>query len=99
MKIFVGLIRISKLKDLNGIVVEVFFEGLLVYIGCHGIPGNILKSSDGRRVDLRDLQELVNSDFLPAFSGAPKIFIVNACRGDGRIELELEAGKHFKNLI
>ena len=68
------------------------FKGLLVYIGCHGIPGDILKTSDSRRVKLQELQEVVNSDSLTAFSGAPKLFIVNSCRGDDRIKLEQDAG-------
>ena len=64
-----------------------------MYIGCHGFPGNRLKTSDGKGVKLRELQEEVNSASLPAFAGAPKIFIINACRGDDRIELDQDAGR------
>jgi len=74
------------LQKLEGI-----YHGLLVFIACHGISGNILKTSDGRAVKLRSLQELVNSTSALAFSGVPKIFIVNACRGIDRIELHQTA--------
>ena len=65
----------------------------MVYIGCHGTSGNHLKSSDGKRVKLRELQKLVSNDSLPQFSGAPKILIINSCRGEARIDWHKDAGK------
>lgn len=38
---------------------------------------------------LKLLQDLVNADLAPAFEGSPKLFIVEACRGEDEI-MEIE---------
>ena len=55
---------------------------MLVIIGCHGGTGGDLRASDGRKVSLRDLQELVNGENAVAFRNCPKIFLISACRGE-----------------
>ena len=57
-------------------------EGLLVVIACHGSKGGILKGSDDQTINLKFLQWLVNGLLAPAFMHKPKLFIVNACRGN-----------------
>jgi len=75
-----------KLQKLDGI-----YHGLLIFIACHGLPGNVLITSDKKTVTLAYLKELVNSEYAPAFSGVPKLFIISACRGEDEIQLEQTA--------
>jgi len=62
------------------------YDGLLIIICCHGVSGEII-ASDGKLVNLRELKECVNNKNAEAFRGAPKIFIINACRGDEEIQV------------
>ena len=57
---------------------------MLIVIACHGKTGGDLCASDGRRVKLSELQELVNGEEAPAFRNCPKLFLLSACRGDAR---------------
>ena len=57
---------------------------MLIVIACHGKTGGDLCTSDGRRVKLSELQELVNGEEAPAFRNCPKLFLLSACRGDAR---------------
>ena len=63
-----------------------------MFIASHGLPGNVLITSDGKTIKLRELQELVNSSEAPAFCGVPKLFVVTACRGKDQIKREQTAG-------
>lgn len=51
-------------------------------IACHGSTFGDLRSSDGKRIRLQDLQDIVNNEACPAFRNAPKVFVVLACRGE-----------------
>ena len=74
-------------------------EGLLVIISCHGLKHNQLIGSDGKAVRLKLLQELVNSELAPAFAGSPKVFIINACRGEDDLpELEFDGASTISNI-
>jgi len=79
--------------------VEGIYHGLLVFIGCAAVPGNILKTSDNRRVGLGELQELVNSTSAPVFSGVPKLFIVSTCPGDERVRLRIQSARKSDDVV
>ena len=67
------------------VLVYVVFKGLLIVVACHGFEGGNLKTSDGKRITVKDLQALVSADECPCFKGAPKVFLISSCRGSDEI--------------
>ena len=57
------------------------YSGLIVTIMTHGGEGNKLYGKDGKTVQLKTLAELFNSVECKGLKNKPKIFIINACRG------------------
>ena len=58
------------------------YSGLIVTITTHGRQGNVLYGQDGSTVQLKELAEMFNSANCKGLKNKPKIFIVNACRGN-----------------
>ncbi|XP_037382609.1 caspase-14-like [Talpa occidentalis] len=55
----------------------------LVTLMSHGEKG-FIKMKDGEKVSLEDIFEMFNNKNCPALQEKPKIFIIQACRGDKR---------------
>ncbi|XP_045292435.1 uncharacterized protein LOC123575783 isoform X3 [Leopardus geoffroyi] len=72
--------KISSFRDgLNEIKDDV--GCCLVTLMSHGEKG-FIKMKDGERVSLEDIFEMFNNKNCPALQEKPKIFIIQACRGD-----------------
>lgn len=55
----------------------------------HGGQRDVILGSDGKPVDLIDLNHLISAKNFPAMKGKPKLVIVQACSG-GESTLEVE---------
>ncbi|XP_040335787.1 caspase-14-like isoform X3 [Herpailurus yagouaroundi] len=74
--------KISSFRDgLNEIKDDV--GCCLVTLMSHGEKG-FIKMKDGERVSLEDIFEMFNNKNCPALQEKPKIFIIQACRGEKR---------------
>ena len=61
---------------------------VMVIISTHGHQGDIIMSSDCQAMHLyEDIIAPLNNNRCPIFAGVPKIFVVNACRGDEMLPL------------
>ncbi|XP_052081364.1 caspase-2-like [Mytilus californianus] len=69
------LSQFSLLQDLYRV------DSLIVVLMSHGNDEFIL-GSDCQRLNVINLIKKFNADYCPAMMGKPKMFIVNACRGD-----------------
>lgn len=58
-------------------------DSLIIVLMSHG-NNEIILGTDGRSKNIIDLITLFNSKNCTSMKGKPKMFIVNACRGDGR---------------
>ena len=59
------------------------YDCLLVAILTHGVQGK-LYGTDGEKIPVEDLTTLFNGDQCPSLIGKPKIFFLQACRGENR---------------
>ncbi|ETO31606.1 hypothetical protein RFI_05515 [Reticulomyxa filosa] len=57
------------------------YDGLIIIICGHGDDGNIV-ASDGKLVSIDKIQSSFNCSELESFKDLPKIFIIDACRGE-----------------
>ncbi|ETO31119.1 hypothetical protein RFI_06001 [Reticulomyxa filosa] len=58
------------------------YDGLIVIICGHGDNGNMLVTSDGKYVSIDRIRSSFNCHEMESFKDFPKIFIVDACRGE-----------------
>ncbi|XP_019851802.1 PREDICTED: uncharacterized protein LOC109581823 [Amphimedon queenslandica] len=58
------------------------FCTFFVIILSHGDEGNIVYASDGQSIKLDDIFKHFSAGNCPSLGGKPKVFIVQACRGD-----------------
>merc|ERR1719495_534087 len=56
------------------------YDGLVVVLRGHGDEGSLI-DSEGRRIPLTFLHDMVSYAQDPRFEAVPRIFIVDACRG------------------
>ena len=61
------------------------YDCLLVAILTHGVQGK-LYGTDGEKIPVEDLTTLFNGDQCPSLIDKPKIFFLQACRGENRDE-------------
>ncbi|NP_001035238.1 caspase-15 [Monodelphis domestica] len=74
--------KLTQFRDgINGIKEEV--SCCLVTLMAHGGKGHI-KTKSNERVNLSDIFEMFNNENCPALQEKPKIFVIQACRGDKR---------------
>ncbi len=71
---------ISKLKDRANDELLEKHDSLIVIIMSHGMQ-EVVYSSDGKEVNIRDLINIFNDNNSPKLKGKPKIFIFICCRG------------------
>ena len=57
------------------------FDCLLVAVLTHGTKGK-LYGTDGKLVPVEEITELFSGDKCPSLTGKPKIFLLQACRGE-----------------
>ncbi|XP_076086265.1 caspase-9-like [Mytilus galloprovincialis] len=69
------LSEFSLLQDLHRV------DSLIVVLMSHG-NDEVILGTDCRRLNVISLIKKFNADYCPAMMGKPKMFIVNACRGD-----------------
>lgn len=70
------------------------FDCLLIAILTHGSEGK-LYGVDNESVPVKDLTQLFNGDQCPSLIGKPKIFFIQACRGqnvDGGVKYDMKDG-------
>ncbi|ETO05944.1 hypothetical protein RFI_31453 [Reticulomyxa filosa] len=58
------------------------YDGLILVICGHGENGNMLVTSDGKHVSIDEMRTSFNCDKMESFKDLPKIFIIDACRGE-----------------
>ena len=58
------------------------YHGVMVFIMTHGGEGGILYGTDGEFVAARDIAALFNASKCKQLIDRPKIFVIQACRGD-----------------
>ena len=58
------------------------YHGLIVFIMTHGREGGKLFGSDGKHVTVEEIASLFNAINCPELIDKPKIFVIQACRGD-----------------
>ena len=56
--------------------------GFMVFIMTHGDEGGQLCGSDGKAVVTKNMATFFNASNCPVLLGKPKIFVIQACRGD-----------------
>ncbi|ETO24895.1 hypothetical protein RFI_12261 [Reticulomyxa filosa] len=59
------------------------YDGLIIIICGHGENGNMLVTSDGKDVSIDRIRSSFNCHEMESFKDFPKIFIIDACRGEG----------------
>ena len=83
-----ALETVSKNKEMKEAVLKVLerplstYHGLIVFIMTHGGERGILFGSDGQHVTVDEMASLFNGSNCPQLVGKPKIFVIQACRGD-----------------
>ena len=72
---------------------------LMLVLSSHGDHDDIIMSTDDQEMSLYDdIMKPLNNNACPKYAGVPKIFIVNACRGEGTLQLTkgvLKDGGHL----
>ena len=59
------------------------FDSFVICILSHGDDGHIF-GIDSKRVELRTIVSLLNAESCSSLAGKPKVFFIQACRGDDR---------------
>jgi len=77
-KEMIGVLR--ELQKLNTTM-----RSLIVFVMCHGGEDGKLIAADDKTLNIRDLYDQVRGNVCKSFESAPKIFIVNACRGSSHM--------------
>jgi len=78
----------TKNKRMKDIVVKILekplssYYGLLVFIMTHGGEGGTLFGSDGKHITIEEIASLFNAENCRELIDKPKIFVIQACRGD-----------------
>ncbi|ETO24716.1 hypothetical protein RFI_12441 [Reticulomyxa filosa] len=57
------------------------YDGLIMIVCGHGDDGNVLVTSDGKYVSIDKIRASFNCHEMESFKNFPKIFIIDACRG------------------
>ncbi|ETO09620.1 caspase-8 [Reticulomyxa filosa] len=58
------------------------YDGLIIIICGHGENENMLVASDGKHVSINKIRSSFNCHEMESFKDFPKIFIIDACRGE-----------------
>ncbi|ETO26590.1 hypothetical protein RFI_10549 [Reticulomyxa filosa] len=58
------------------------YDGVIIIICGHGENGNMLVASDGKYVSIDRIRSSFNCHEMESFKDFPKIFIIDACRGE-----------------
>ncbi len=71
------------------------FDSFVCCILTHGSDDDILYGTDGKEINLNKILQMFHSSKCQSLAGKPKIFIIQACRGDkediGGISIQLNA--------
>ncbi|ETO20793.1 hypothetical protein RFI_16424, partial [Reticulomyxa filosa] len=58
------------------------YDALIMIISGHGDKGDVLVTSDGKNMSINNIRTSFNSDEMESLKNCPKIFIIDACRGE-----------------
>jgi len=58
------------------------YHGLIVFVMTHGGEEGKLFGSDGEHITIEEIASLFNAKNCPKLIDKPKIFVIQACRGD-----------------
>ncbi len=58
------------------------FDAIIVILSAHGTENGELVASDGKCLSLKRIRGFFDNEALVSFTGKPKIFIIDACRGE-----------------
>jgi len=78
----------TKNKGMKDTVVKILekplssYHGLVVFVMTHGGEGGKLFGSDGEHITIEEIASLFNANNCPELIDKPKIFVIQACRGD-----------------
>lgn len=76
------------------------FDCLLVAVLTHGTKGK-LYGTDGKLVPVEEITELFSGNKCPSLTGKPKIFLLQACRGERKdkgVKYDMTDGRNQQNI-
>ena len=83
-----ALETVTKSKGMKDTVLKILekplsaYHGLVIFIMTHGGEGGKLFGSDGKHITVEEIATLFNASNCPALMDKPKIFVIQACRGN-----------------
>ena len=95
-----ALEAVTKNKGMKETVLKILekplsaYHGLVVFIMTHGAEGGRLFGSDGKHITVEEIATLFNASNCPALIDKPKIFVIQACRGDRDDQGATRDGSH-----
>ena len=95
-----ALATVTKNKGMKDTILKILekplsaYHGLVVFIMTHGGEGGKLFGSDGKHIAVEEIASLFNASNCPALIDKPKIFVIQACRGDRDDQGATRDGNH-----
>ena len=79
-----GALKLYKLESFEN------YSCLMVFILTHGSKGGVLKGRDSNDTTVEELSEIFNCKECEDLKGKPKIFFIQACRGENEMRVDSE---------